>query len=442
MSIERPVNWFGVLLIAGYLLVPFMSLPLLPSDYRPVSVIAFAVTGAAVMLVRLIRRRMPWDEFLLGCFLLICGFQTLGLVAVMNADFGKAIRHLVVLFLGALSYVSLKLVFRRFGPDRALRWMVWVFALILVLGVVEVLCILHVFPWSIKVALNNLLGGRSVGRVQLVTSEASWGAKVLLFGIPLFIFYLVRERKCRYLIALIVAAVLFCFTLSMDGFLAAGLAVLFFGLVRYRDLLNHPKWCVVLVGVLLGLAGLFYGAYRAFPKGQSYFLARLHTLETLNVDRIRRLPQSDGSVFIRLYYPWLGVRMFLENPLGLGLGGYSQSFPAFLDRVSVDYSRFPEVMGDLRTQTGDPKSLYAKILAENGTYSGWVLLLFAAIHLYYLKLSNTYEIIPYRNLVVAWLAVNGAVFLQFGSFAYLPMWFTLALNAELIRWRPVPAESG
>jgi hypothetical protein len=426
--------------LLGYVLVPFMSLPLLPTDYRPVSVLFFALTGSCILASRLARKRMPLDELLLFGFFIACLFQTLVLVGFSEGNYVLAGRHLVVLVLGVLSYLSLKTFFQLYGVDEALKLMGKVYALILLVGVLEVLCILHLLPWSVKALMNQMLGGRVVERVQVVTSEASWGAKVLLLGIPIYGFLWVRYTSPRYLAGLIVTIGLFCFTLSLDGFLAAGIAVVFFALFKYRTILVRPSLWVPLFLCPLVLILFFYVAYLMFPKGGQYYFSRIRTVESLSSAKIKELPENDGSVFIRVYYPLMGVWMFLDKPYGIGLGGYSQYFKEFLDRTGIDYTRFPEVMGDLQTRTGDPKSLYSKILSENGLYSGWVLLLFFLLHLYYLKQIKVDGIIPYRNLLIALFAVNLAILFQFGSYAFLPMWYTLALNSEVFQLQSTVTE--
>ncbi len=428
---------FRIALLSGYVLLPFMSLPLLPSDYRPVSVLAFFLTGGVIFFSRLVRKKMPLDELLLFSFFAACLFQTVIFGSLAHRDFFWILRQLAALALGIFSYLSLKVFFQWYGTDQALKLMGKIYTLILALGVLEIMSILGLLPWSVKAMMNILLSGRVVERVQLVTSEASWGAKVLLFGIPVYTFLWKRFRRARYLAGLILAGGLFCFTLSLEGFVAAGIAVILLVIFKYRQILARPGVWVGLILIPLVLVVFFYGAYLVFPKGGQYYLARVRVLESLNVDRIIQLPETDGSVFIRVYYPLMGVWMFLDRPYGVGLGGYSQYFKEFLDQTDIPYPRFPEVMADLQTRTGDPKSMYSKILSENGFYSGWILLLFFLFHLYYLKHIKGDGIIPYKNLLIALFAVNLAILFQFGSFAFLPMWFTFALNTEVYQSQAV-----
>ena len=426
MFLEKRVVFRSALFL-GYILLPFMSLPVLPSDYRPLSVLFFSLTGSFILLSRIVKRDMPADELILLGFLLVSIFQTLAFVAVLNDEYIKAIRHIIVLAVGFLSYISLKLFFRIYGIDDAMKLMGKVYIFILAVGIIEILSIVHVLPWSFKSSINLLLSGRAVQRVQLVTSEASWAAKILLFAIPIYAFLLARYKNWWYLLGLILAGVLFCFTLSLDGFLAAGIAIIIFAIFKIRKILIRPKLFAAVVLAVAILVMAFYFTYRIFPKSGQYYLGRIETLKTMRLNEIKQLPETDASVFIRIYYPLIGLQMFLEKPYGVGLGGYSIYFKQFLDRIGIDYTRFPEVMEDIRTQTGDPKSLYAKILAENGLYSGWIIIIFFILQLYYLKRISADGII-YRNLVMGLLAVNLAVLFQFGSYAYLPLWFTLAMN--------------
>lgn len=423
--------WLRSLLWMGFVLLPFMSLPVLPADYRPLSVLPFALAGGVLAGSRIVRRDWPREERVLWLFFVVAAVQTLVLVGVLQGQYRWGGRHVAVLGLGILSYVSLKEFFRIYGVDRALRIMAGVFVVILALGVVELLCILHVLPWGVKAALNIVLGGRSTPRLQLVTSEASWAAKVLLFGLPILGFCAWRYRSKVGLPALVVALVLLAFTLSLEGLVAGGVAVVLFAVFQYRTLFSRPKLWLACGLVLAALVAFFALSSRFFPRKSGYELARIRFLITGDLDCIRRLPRTDASVFIRLYYPTIGLRMFAAMPYGVGLGGYSLHFREFLDRLGIDYSRFGEVKKDVRTQTGDPRSLYAKILAENGLVSGWIFLWFIAIHISYLKKRPAESMIAYRNLVFALIAVVAGTLLQFGSYAYLPMWFALALNATL-----------
>jgi len=418
-----------------------MSLPVLPSIYRPVSVILFAGTGLIILVSRLARRSLPFDEFILCMFCLISMLQSVLIVGLINNDYFRSFRHLVVLLLGLLSYLSLKQIFRLYGIDYALKIMAGVYGFIFAVGVIEVLCIHHILPWSIKAFICKVLSGHVVPRVQLVTSEASWGAKVLLFGMPIYVFLYVHYKKKIYLVGAIISFVLFCYTLSLEGFVAGAIAVVLFALMKYRSFVAHPRYFLYVGSFVFGLAFVFYLSYLVFPKGGQYYLSRIQTLKTGNLERIKELPCHDASVFIRIYYPILGVWMFADRPWGVGVGGYSQYFKEYIDRVGIDYRNFPEVVNNIRMGNGDPKNLYSKWLAENGLISGWLLILFVGFHLYCLHYASGDGIITYRNLLIALLAVNFAILFQFGSYAYLPLWFTFAMNAEMERVHLLPSKA-
>ncbi len=133
-----------------------------------------------------------------------------------------------------------------------------------------------------------------------------------------------------------------------------------------------------------------------------------------------------------------------RTPARRGAAGpppYSQYFKEYIDRVGIDYRNFPEVVNNIRMGNGDPKNLYSKWLAENGLISGWLLILFVGFHLYCLHYASGDGIITYRNLLIALLAVNFAILFQFGSYAYLPLWFTFAMNAEMERVHLLPSKA-
>ena len=74
----------------------------------------------------------------------------------------------------------------------------------------------------------------------------------------------------------------------------------------------------------------------------------------------------DASTFIRFVYPTIGFLIFWDNPFGVGLGGYAESFNSYIKTIPVNYSHFNEVIGDIKTISADPKNLYSKIASETG----------------------------------------------------------------------------
>lgn len=134
----------------------------------------------------------------------------------------------------------------------------------------------------------------------------------------------------------------------------------------------------------------------------------------------------DGSVYLRVMYPYYAILIGIEYPLGVGAVSYSEVFNSMFHTFPFSYigAENQEVIMDIRSSTADPRGLMTSIWAYGGIPSVFLFLVFVII-----TLKNVLNIED-RNLkkvLLATFLLSMANGLQFGSLAYFPLWFSAAL---------------
>lgn len=408
-SFSKVAAWFAVFLI------PFISLPVLPSVYRPVSVY-FLIIPAFLFLTS---RERLWlrQDFFVALFLIyvtVYGF----IAGYFNFVFSFELyfKDVIVLLVGSIVYFGFRFVLEMYG----LKWFFKVsnlsFKLLLFVGMVEILAIIGVLPSGIKEFMNMFFSGKHQDRVQLTTMEASWGGRVFLFSFVIYLWSSLDRLKIFYVV-LALFLFSFIFSAGVVGFLLLAIFVYFVFVYGIKGLVIFLVTTIVFYFLMTFMLDVF----SSLGFG-GYHLARLHALVAGDFYQISDMLVYDQSIFIRIGYPLLSVYVYMDNIFGIGLGQYSLYFNDYVvDVYGRSVLAFPEVVGDVFESDGDERSLIFKILVES-SFLG--LLIFFGVVMYSLKnrIQESYDSFKVFFLI---LAVTSSF--TIGSWAYMYLWIGLAI---------------
>lgn len=416
-----------LLTVAGIFSLLFTSLPVLPSKYRPVSIFFFMPIGMAFLLMAFSGiRRVPRRDLLLLLFVGMSIFYSALLVMAGDLSSALMLRYLAVVIFGTLTYYGMVLGLLIAGPNATYYALHSSVVFFVALGFFDIWCVYGHGPYQVMLAISSVIAPDVLeSRIPVTTEEASWAA---LVGLCLLVSYVVvtnlRGRPhvmLRWLLGVVIAL-----TLSLDGFLTAAImAGLYWAIVHMRK----PKWKTI--RLLLLMVGAFAAAsysviaYINTNKVTAYYAKRIEKLAT--VSNLADAVMIDSSVFIRVMYPYFGLQMALDHPLGVGMGGYSGHFKEYISpAISADtLKQFPEAYQDVQTGQADPKNLWARAVSEQGWLGFALLLGFVLAHLSGGSKSPHWKM---RVLLVSY-ALSASQ--NFGSFAFVQFWFVLALARML-----------
>jgi len=415
------INPLHTLLLCGILLIPFMSLPVMPSDYRPISIFFIVPVSIFIYIKYLISLKVKKDILILSFFVFFAVVHSLILQPLTTS-----LRAIVPLLCGFFSYIGINYYFQRTRVITIFNKLTILFAFIAIVGIIEVLAMKNLIPYSIKSFIGEIFSGKVSGRIQLITMEGSWAAKIIIFAIPIYVYHYCN--KGYFYVSFYILLLLFLLIFSLEGFAIIGAALMFrffpilFNTITFKYKLKYYLY------LLLFIIVTFLIIQSVLSNQSGYAIERIYKF--LDANSFSKILSLDDSTFIRVIYPYIGFLIFWDNPFGVGLGGYAESFNSYIKTIPVEYSHFPEVMGDIRSLSADPKNLYSKIFSEIGIIGVIFVICFLFLQLRYLKYNINYlpkyKLFFFTNFLLGLTCV-----IQFGSFAYLPFWFAFAVNSGI-----------
>ena len=407
----RILSWLGVFLI------PFISLPVLPSTYRPVSVF-FLLIPALVFFVHknVVKVRLDYYVLFFLIYIIVHG----GLFALFSDgfDYFSYFKEFVVILSGAVVYFGFRFVFEAYG----LHWFASVsnlsYKILLLIGVIEVLAVLGVIPFSIKETMNMALSGKAHERIQFTTMEASWGARVLLFAFAIYLFTSKDRREVRlFFVMLGLLLLLFTFSVAVFGFLILAIFIYFIYLFKFKGMLY--SFLLVMAAYLLLILSL--GLFSELGFG-GYYLNRIDALLSGDFYHVSDMLLYDQSIFIRLGYPFLALYIYMDNLMGVGIGQYGRYFNDYLvELYGAGVLQFPEVFDDVYSNEGDARSLLFKIIVDTSLLGFFIFM--AVLHIAF-KDRNVTSLDKFK---VFFMILAMASSITTGSWAYLYFWIAFAM---------------
>ena len=406
----KKLSWLAVFFL------PFISLPVMPSTYRPVSVY-FLLLPALLFFTNYKSKEEIQDRNVVLFFLYVVFY---GLVAAFFSEKFVGLNYiseLVAVIIGLLVYLGFRFIFHEYGLNWFFRVTSFSYKFVVVVGLIEVLSSAGLLPYSVKELINLAFSGKSHSRIQLTTMEAAWGARVFLF---LFITYLYSnvDHGVKKIIFIVLGLFLFLSTFSMAMMSYLALGVLFYFLIIYKF---KGVAYLFFISIISYFSLLFLMSVFEMLGMGGYHLNRLEALLYGDFYQLQDMLYYDQSIFIRMGYPLLAVFVYLDNLGGVGLGQYSAYFGEYLvDVYGVSVLSFPEVFSDVYSSDGDPRSLPAKALVELS-----IIGLFIYFYLFYS--AYIYRNREYNLYKTLFFCLALASSFTMGTWAYMYVWMALAM---------------
>lgn len=429
---ERNIGFSQKLVLLAILTMPFISVPIFPSSYRPLSVL-FLVLPSFLILIYFFREKnisLLKEDLSLILFFLISVCISVGLGGLNNGDWSDVAFENSLLAIGVLSFFCFRNAVISYEPSKIIFFIHKTALILLALGFFEILVLYGPFPSSLRDVIMYAMNGEISPRVQLTTSEAAWAGRIFIpTALVLALAWWVRRTFFDALFAGL-AVILIILTFSVETYLTlAATGVVFSILFPER-----VRWKPVLIGsaVTIGLVGIGVPSLLAASQAPDapYYLTRLQKVANLPATDLVSLAQLDESVFIRVNYPLISFQIFMDHPLfGVGNGQYDDYFPRYLSALGKAPWQNDQIVADVVNGTGDPRNLLGRILAENGIIGATPFIVF--IFLIWLGLKRA-DFSPAVQIGQLWLAFSIASTLQFGSLVYLHNWFFWAFGSAVV----------
>jgi hypothetical protein len=405
---------------------------LFPTTYRPLSIIFLLIAFVFQVVQLMFELQFSIFKFVIKRYGILIAFLLVSLLVSFlrirqyNLPFDGFINGLLTLGLGGIAFVSYDLFFRLLNQSRVsfdtwvsslLSLMAYVYAPLVIFGILEVFIFFQWLPIELKENIVVFFARKAYPRVQWFSGEPSWASMQMIFSMP-FLMYK-AQKNIIFKIIFALSMIVLVLSFSMQG-LFTFMIVGFIGVVVLR-----PKWIfkmiIALIILLAVTLAFYYLASALYPR--AHFLTRIR--RAMNISSLTDLVYLDGSVAVRLLYPWIGLVMFRRFPLfGVGLGNYRYFFPNIVRLQFPRLLRVQEVTSNITRLNSNPKNIFTRLLGEAGLVGS---LLFSWFTFNSIK-AVWNSISVHREWILLIIIVVFANMLQFDSYAYVPLWFILALS--------------
>ena len=298
------------------------------------------------------------------------------------------------------------------------------YALAVIMSFVDFFVLFTPIPMTIKLVKDSVIGGWQTFRITGSSAESSWMATHLLLVMPMYWFLVkngVKRKWNAFLFFIAVISFLGC--LSLKGYLIlafASIAYLFVMAVKRKRIVQ------LLIGIIvIGIVAFFTWIVlqKIFADMDAYYAQRIFRL--MEIQSFRDFLFVDGSVFIRMGFPIIGLQIFADYPLlGTGAGSFAYMVRDYLLNFYPEALKYEEVWYYFKTGTNANTAIYSKLFCEFGLLGAILFLRFylGSIKCFF-KLNN--------KVFVFYGSILTVLLFQQGSYAYVPMWVGLAVANNL-----------
>lgn len=424
-----------LLFLLALFLLPFEAIKgILPSVYRPISLYPLFIVFIFAVFKEVLAPK--YNKAIFRCFVfgIYCVISSYMLTWIKFNDFNNVTKFAATLVMGMVAFIASNYAFRIIkGRDSNDEYIYYVFKLLgnmyfvaIIIGVIEFLSIINVISPSIKADINKILGAGQLTRICMGSSEASWLSMHLLMMMPIYIYLYKRTKLGRYILAFIILCGIFTFNVSGQGITTLVIALVIYIVItifKNNDLNRAVKNLALIIFLIAAIIIVFKFVLSILPT--TYYTARIKNFTTIN-----GLISSDQSSFIRIIYPYLDFRIFLDNPI-FGIGG--GNFPMLLGRYLSKFypwaiTTYGEVAAHVYSQDASTGSFYVRLLGEFGIIGFLLFWYFASV---IIKKFKKVKDCSHRNLMVFILIMTFSLLIQFDSFTYVPFWVMLAFFNNL-----------
>ncbi|MFV7770798.1 hypothetical protein [Shewanella marisflavi] len=412
------------------ILLPFWTLPIIPGSFKPITVFLVFPLAVLFLLKRLFTEAIvKKDEIIVLAFLIFGAVYSL-ILFIFEGGGGNFIAGFIVFLLGVSSYFGYKYIISKIGLECVLKYLKYSIVIVVFIGWIDFLGWIGFIPTSFRVFVNEIVAGKSGSRIILTTSEAAWASRLVLCLLPFALFdWFVSKRKSS-LFLILSLVMFFVFAFSLSGFVVLTFVLLLYLLSKF----SIKSIIRALAALIIGLT-LFYSTFSYLKSsGGGYFVSRIEKVATMDdfsgLMNLDNLASFDGSAFIRLGYPIISIKVFLDNPWGIGVGRYGLFFNEYISNYGKSVQTNIQVIEHVSNSNADQRSYYTKVLTEHGVLLSVILFLFyfnCHKRLNYCLNTSSSKGQVWNSTLRISLFVVYANMIQFGSYLFPFYWLIPAL---------------
>lgn len=409
-----------ILFLLAILTIPYDSLPFFYYSIYSPSNIVFIVPAFILLIFTRLKVSKPGKYILVFTFVSFFHSLVSGLI---NNDLHTSIKHIVTLVVMISSFFVAEYSFSiKENYKVYTRTFMWAFALSLLTGSLQLLnqfgLNISFIRWFTSLFVTRLYEVR----MQMLSGEPSWAVLHLLVLIPFLVWSNYASKLKNFII--IIAVLLFFLSFSSYGYAVVLLSLIMYILINF-NMKSIFKYILLTISLLALIEGI--DVLIQLMGINSYYSHRFDISFYFN----NNVLEEDGSMFVRVVFPYIGILEFLEFPLGCGGGFYYVNAGKYLVEF-FDYGlKYYEVLNYYINNTMQPICLYAKLLAEEGILS---LFLFYSFYLVLKRCINK------REKYIWCLAI--ALNFNFASYACVDFWILLgALSGGFFREENIGEEN-
>lgn len=410
------------LFMLGLLLLTYDRLPFFAySNYAPSSIIAFV---PAALLLLLKGATVDKDDVLLLVFAFLSIAHSL-ISAMIFDDFFAFIKHSIALITGLSVFFVSKYAFTlKEIKQKYIKIMLYSYTLPLLMGLMQIFNQFGLGIGYITEITSLFVTRNYVNRIQLLSGEPSWAAVHLMF---LLVFLLFLNVNVEYKgLFIVISLVLLFLTFSAYTYMTLFFSYLIFILVS-GGIREKFKMIAAVFFTLVVVFGVTHGIINMFNI-DDYYVNRFNLTHIMNNNLLR----TDGSIFVRVVFPIIGILEFIDWPIGYGGGFY---YVKATDYLMENYSyglEHEEVQRYAYTNTMTPMSLYSRLLAEEGLVAV----------LFFVFLYNLLKKCKSNREKYIW-SIMVSLLLNFASYAFVDFWIlAAALSSKFFCEAEVSTKTG
>lgn len=410
-------NLTSVLLLFTIITLPFDSFPLpINSVYKPLSILPITVTffySLKVFKFKLFVK--PLFIFFLVAIILTSLFNSF-----LIDDFSGFFKFFIEIIILLMAITSINFFFINLNNDQFKRILnrgvELVINLFVVVGTLQLIS-RYIDPYGIIEKIHDLFIYRhDLSRIQFFSGEPSMGIRMVVLFLSLR--YYINKKflfdlKTSWLLVLILISG------STFGLIYVFMFTTIFLLIKNiksKKLIINVFFIVFTLIILNESLPLIKNFIPEYSKNKVDSL--ISVVNDFSIDNLLAIAQIDGSIFLRVFNPIIGFKIFLDNYI-LGVGGENFSF-YYIDVISNDYPFALKHDTVASVYNGEikitPKSLLTKLLSELG-----ILGLFFLVFLARLCLKvKTYFLLPLSAYILTTL-------INYDSYIYYPLIFAICL---------------
>ena len=410
-------KFIRVLFLSVIITLPFDSFPLpINSVYKPLSIIPILITFFYSLKINGFKLFIKPFLVLFLLLLLLTSFLNSFLIDIYSG-FNLFIIEIIILvitvgsfnfFIGYLSPTNFKKILNQ-GVEIVIN-------LFIIIGSLQLMG-RFIDPGGLIEKLNSIFLYRSdLSRIQFLSGEPSYGVRMVILFLTLKYYV---NNKFHFNLKTLWLLILVLFSGSTFGLYYIVIFMTLLLIINYKYS-NKIIINTCLIGVF------FFAFYHIIPLTQNFISdyakskidSAFSIINHFTMDNLVAIAQIDGSIFLRIFNPIIGLKMFLDN-FFIGVGGENFTYH-YLDYIIKDYPfalQYDAVESVYYENTRiTPKSMIGKLLSEFGALGLIILIFLIKICL---NVKDKF-IIPLSAYVMS-------VLVNYDSYIYFPLILAICL---------------